>query len=344
MTHKVFANNWQIAAKSGTNKSIARFPDVCLSPPSPPAGPIPVPYPDTSLSTDLKKGSKTVKIAKKPVALSQQSFYKPSVLGNEAATKSFGASVITHQITGKTYFQAWSMDVKFEGKNVCRHIDITTSNHACNPPATPPAPSLETQSMADAIDAINNDKCPCCGKDLHSWQKDASRNAYTPIKEDDFWQKKIDQLPAGRKDIFQNIFDKMKAAKAKSRADARAGQSGCPNVHENEESGCAIYFDIPANAKSTYTSPRTGKSRQMTTAKTAKKNFEDKDKKAAVAAWNAANPGKDFTGQKLNHKTPTVAGGCNNAHNVAPESMLTQKECKDIEAWQSRMEQINNFL
>lgn len=165
MTRNVFANMWEIAAKSGMNKSIARFPDVCLSPPSPPAGPIPVPYPDTSFSTDLKEGSETVSIGDKPVALAQKSYYQPSVLGNETATRSFGASVITHQITGKTYFQAWSMDVMIEDKNVCRHIDITTSNHASYPGATPPNLSAETQAaIQTALDRLEQGLCPCCGK------------------------------------------------------------------------------------------------------------------------------------------------------------------------------------
>src|SRR5215475_1591350 len=110
MPHEVYANGQEIAGKSGANKSIARFPDVCMSPPSPPAGPLPVPYPDTAFSSDLKEGSKSVEIGGKPSALAQESYYQPSALGNEAATRSFGASVITHQITGKTAFQAWSMD------------------------------------------------------------------------------------------------------------------------------------------------------------------------------------------------------------------------------------------
>src|SRR3954469_8879400 len=106
--------------------------------------------------------------------------YKPSVLGNEAATRSFGASVVTHQITGKTYFQAWSMDVQFEGKNVCRHIDITTSNHGSTPSGTPPAPSAETQTLADAQAANDpaNPKCPCCGAPAHPWQKDETGNPF----------------------------------------------------------------------------------------------------------------------------------------------------------------------
>lgn len=130
MGNEVFANGNEIACKSGDGKVIAAFPDVCLSPPSPPAGPIPVPYPDTSFSKDMKKGSKKVKIDGKEVMLKDKSFYKTSPLGNEAATKSLGAGVVSHVITGKTYFVAWSMDVKFEGKNVDRHIDLTTSNHA----------------------------------------------------------------------------------------------------------------------------------------------------------------------------------------------------------------------
>ena len=73
MGNEVFANGNEVACKGGDGKVIAAFPDVCLSPPSPPAGPIPIPYPDTSFSKDLQKGSKTVKIDKKPIALKDQS-------------------------------------------------------------------------------------------------------------------------------------------------------------------------------------------------------------------------------------------------------------------------------
>lgn len=345
MSHNVFANQWEIAAKSGMNKSIARFPDVCLSPPSPPAGPIPVPYPDTSFSADLKEGSQTVKLGGKPTALAQQSYYKTSPLGNEAATRSFGASVVTHQITGKTCFQSWSMDVKFEGKNVCRHIDMTTSNHGSAPPATPPAPSAETQTLADAQNAVEEGKCPCCGEALHPWQKDEAGNAFTPIKEDDFWQNKINQVTNPKhQSVLQKRFDSLKAAKAQSRAYAKAGKPSCPNVHQNENSGCAMYFDAPKGAKSVYTSPRTKQARVATTAQVAKQNFEDLDKRLAVAKWEQANPGQTFKGVKMNHKTPSMAGGCNNPYNVVPETVMTDATCKEIEAWQSKLEMINDFI
>lgn len=151
MGKKVYANGMEISHKAGDGKVIAAFPDVCLSPPSPPAGPIPIPYPNSSFAKDLKEGSSTVKIGGKPLALKGQSYFKSSPLGDEAATRSFGGSVVTHTITGKTYFQAHSMDVIVEGKNVCRHLDITTSNHASDPGSTPPMPELETMAQMEAF-------------------------------------------------------------------------------------------------------------------------------------------------------------------------------------------------
>lgn len=162
---EVYANGDEIACKAGDGKVIAAFPDVCLTPPSPPAGPIPVPYPNTSFSKDMKKGSKTVMIKGKEVMLKDQSFYKTSPLGDEAATKSLGAGVITHVITGKTYFVAWSMDVKFEGKNVDRHSDSTTSNHA-SPIGNASAPFPNMSTLAKSM--LDQDICPCCHEPAHS--------------------------------------------------------------------------------------------------------------------------------------------------------------------------------
>ena len=179
MADEVYANNNEIAAKAGMNKVIASFPDVCLSPPSPPAGPIPVPYPNTSFSKDLQEGSTSVVISGKPAALAQQSYYKTSPLGDEAATQGLGANVIVHQITGKTYFQAWSFDVLIEGKNVCRHLDITTSNHASPPPGdgTPNPGTSKPATPSPSPD----DKCPCCHGDLHPNQR-PSENAPASTK------------------------------------------------------------------------------------------------------------------------------------------------------------------
>jgi hypothetical protein len=162
MSCEVYANGDELACKAGDGKVIAAFPDVCLSPPSPPAGPLPVPYADTSFCKDMQSGSKTVMIKDQEVMLKDSSFYKTSPLGDEAATNGLGAGVITHVITGKTYFVAWSMDVQFEGQNVDRHTDMTTSNHA-SPMANVNVPNPNLDAMATAKTEKATDECACCG-------------------------------------------------------------------------------------------------------------------------------------------------------------------------------------
>ena len=371
MTHDVYANMWQIAAKSGMNKSIARFPDVCLSPPSPPAGPLPIPYPDTSFSSDLKEGSDTVTVGGKPAALAQKSYYQPSTLGNEAATRSFGASVVTHQITGKTVFQAWSMDVKFEGKNVCRHIDITTSNHNCPPPATPPAPTGEAQTVAETLEALKNKKCPCCGSALHDWQKkdpkDPNSEALDPIPEDEFYAKlakpfsqKADALragtlsaavanalPAGHKDLkFGATIKDAILGKEKFYNDTvqelkklRDANPNCPNVARNKDAGCGTHFDVPSGQHD-FPVQEKGKTviKKKTYAQRCEDGFSSGLRNDSFDAWEKANPTlpKAPRGSQVNHKTPKQAGGCNNPGNTVPDPYL-KGDCAKIEELQSTL-------
>jgi hypothetical protein len=127
MGANVFANGMEIACKAGAAKVICAFPDVCLSPPSPPAGPIPIPYPITSMDSDTSDGSRTVQIGGEEVMLKSTSNYG-KCKGDEAATKSLGMGVVTHSIGGKTSFVAWSSDVKIEGDNADRNLDFTNSN------------------------------------------------------------------------------------------------------------------------------------------------------------------------------------------------------------------------
>jgi hypothetical protein len=158
----VFANKMAIAAKAGDGKLIAAFPDVCNGPPAPPTGPMPVPYPNSSFSRDLKGGTKRVKIGGKPAGV-DGSYLQTSPLGNEAATKSFGGSLLSHTISGKAYYQAYSFDVMFEGRGVARHLDLMTSNHASYPGSTPPLTEMEQMALAALADETK--LCPCCRKD-----------------------------------------------------------------------------------------------------------------------------------------------------------------------------------
>lgn len=128
MSKNVFANGREVSAGKDANASLAAMPDVCLSPPTPPAGPIPIPYPNFSKASDTNDGTRTVKIGGEQVSIKNSSNYKKSN-GDEAATKTLGMGIMSHQIQNTTYFAAWSFDVKFEGENAVRQLDMTTHNN-----------------------------------------------------------------------------------------------------------------------------------------------------------------------------------------------------------------------
>lgn len=147
MSNEVYANGREIACKAAAGKTVAAFPDTCLSPPSPPAGPMPIPYPNSAFASDTTNGSKSVQISGQEVMLKDQSTFKKST-GDEAATKSLGMGVITHQITGEVSFSSWSMDVKIEGQNVDRHLDTTLHNEQSLPAQTPPWPYVDAMAVS----------------------------------------------------------------------------------------------------------------------------------------------------------------------------------------------------
>jgi hypothetical protein len=133
MANDVFANDREISCKAADGKSVAAFPDVCFTPPETAATPIgvPIPYPNTAFAKDTTSGSKTVKISGKEVMLKDRSYFKTST-GDEAGCAA-KKGILTSVNKGKAYFTSWSMDVKFEGENVVRHLDLTTHNHASTP-------------------------------------------------------------------------------------------------------------------------------------------------------------------------------------------------------------------
>jgi hypothetical protein len=156
MANDVFANGREISCKAASGKSICAFPDVCFTPPQTPATPpgVPIPYPNTGMASDATNGSKNVKISGKEVMLKNKSYFKKSTGDEAGATPKKG--VLTSKIKGKIYFTSWSMDVKFEGQNVVRHLDLATHNHGSQPSNTPPWAYTDTMSMQ-----VNNEKDPC---------------------------------------------------------------------------------------------------------------------------------------------------------------------------------------
>jgi hypothetical protein len=82
--------------------------------------------------------------------LKNKSYFKKS-MGDEAGCAP-KKGVVTSKNMGKVYFNAWSMDVKIEGENVVRNLDITTHNHSSLPGNSPTWPYLDEAAFAPDSD------------------------------------------------------------------------------------------------------------------------------------------------------------------------------------------------
>jgi len=193
MANNVFANNMEVSCKAANGKTICAFPDVCFTPPQTPATPpgVPIPYPNTGMASDCTDGSKSVKISNQEVMLKDKSYFKKST-GDEAGSAP-KKGLINSKQGGKVYFIAWSMDVKVEGENVVRHMDMTTGNHA-SPQANAAVPTVHVDeaisSMGDKCetekkkikDNCNDEPETLCPKILGVPIKQGSNSAQKQIK------------------------------------------------------------------------------------------------------------------------------------------------------------------
>jgi uncharacterized Zn-binding protein involved in type VI secretion len=152
MSVTVGVNNLSVVHKDSGGVTIA-FPDVCKTPS--PGGPIPIPYPNIAQSSDTASGSTTVKVDGNPVCLKDSNF-KTST-GDEAG--SAGGGVASNKTKGKAEFIAYSMDVKFDGKNVARALDLMLHNDK----NTPPVPLIQGPVIALPGKVVRN--CIHCGEE-----------------------------------------------------------------------------------------------------------------------------------------------------------------------------------
>lgn len=120
-------NNRTVVHKSSGGVAI-NFPDVCKTP-APPAGPIPIPYPNIAKSSDTAKGSKSVKIDGNPIMLKDSNFSTST--GDEAGSV---GGIVSGCTKGKAEFINYSFDVKVDGKNVPRLGDMMIQNKKNTPP------------------------------------------------------------------------------------------------------------------------------------------------------------------------------------------------------------------
>jgi hypothetical protein len=136
----------------GSSGTTIAFPDVCKTPS--PAGPVPIPYPNIAKSSDSAKTAKKVKADGNPVCVKDSTFSTST--GDEAGTA--GGGVVSSKTKGKAEFVNFSFDVKIEGKNVPRAMDLMLHNDK----NTPPVPVL--QGPAVAIPGSATIECLICGK------------------------------------------------------------------------------------------------------------------------------------------------------------------------------------
>ena len=188
MSNEVYANGREVSCKAAAGKAAAAFPDTCFTPPQTPATPpgVPIPYPNTGMASDTTDGSKTVQISGQEVMLKDQSCFKKSS-GDEAGSAP-KKGVITSKNMGKVYFSAWSMDVKFEGQNVVRHLDLTTHNHASMPGNTPTWPYVDSaasgsSSKCSTQQGEEEDKCKKIRDDIQSDPKVSKRSKNKATRE-----------------------------------------------------------------------------------------------------------------------------------------------------------------
>ncbi len=148
----VGVNNRSVVHKGSGGITIA-FPDVCLTPVGPAI--VPIPYPNIAQSSDSDKASKTVKCDGNPVCLKDSNF-KTST-GDEGGGQK---GVASGKIKGKAEFVSYSMNVKVEGKNVPRAMDLMLHNDK----NTPPVPVLQ-KPIAGMV-SEEKPVCLCCNKEF----------------------------------------------------------------------------------------------------------------------------------------------------------------------------------
>jgi uncharacterized Zn-binding protein involved in type VI secretion len=364
----VFANGREISAKAQGCKVIAAFPDVCFTPPQTPATPpgVPIPYPNFGLDTDLTSGSSTVKIGGKTISLENKSHYS-KCSGDEAGCAP-KKGIITSKNTGKVYAQAWSMDVKVEGKGVARLGDIATTNHGSNTGDDPPM--VIVGAPAVGVIQVPVTTCPCCGTSpAHANQLDANGQMLQPITEAAYYQRGQNaRRPTfvadvqNMQDAIQRLQPQLDAMRARNPAiaariegnmalsqnalrdrqaalqqfddnyarlqNARNEQPPCPNLHNPPDQDCGIHFDRTG-------APPMPEPRDLGYTEQFGQDF--KREWDRVHGTNTAGMGGGHQNRN-NHMTPLNAGGCpTGTGNIIPHQALSPA-CQQLDDIQSDLQ------
>lgn len=158
MIATTIVNGLTVVHKASDGVATASAPDVCKTPPQP----LPVPYPNIALSSDLADGTTTVFVDGQSVAVKDCVFSTSS--GDEPGTV---GGVVSGVNKGKAKFTNYSMDVMFEGRNVARLSDPMSMNG--NQANTATAAEIQGNlqgELGDVFDVLCKAFCWCdAGKD-----------------------------------------------------------------------------------------------------------------------------------------------------------------------------------
>ena len=116
-------NNLTLCHKGSNGISTATIPDVCKTPS--PGGPVPIPYPNIAMSSDLMKGTTTIKADGGMMCANFGSEFFKSTGDEPGTVGGVASSTFIKEATWITF----SFDVKLEGKGACRLTDKMFMNH-----------------------------------------------------------------------------------------------------------------------------------------------------------------------------------------------------------------------
>jgi hypothetical protein len=143
MSVTVSANNRTVVHQSSMGMAQI-FPDPCKTPT--PGGPVPVPYPNIALSKDTTQGTTTVKCDGNPINVKGSEFAISQ--GDEPGTL---LGVISNRVKGEAHWIQYSFNVKADGKNVCRLLDLMRLNGGSSE-NTPPTPCTQSPNPGTGAD------------------------------------------------------------------------------------------------------------------------------------------------------------------------------------------------
>lgn len=160
-------NNLSLCHLGSNGVSMATIPDVCNTPT--PAGPVPIPYPNIALSSNLAQGTTTITADGGNMCANYGSEFATST-GDEPGTV---GGIISATFMMEATWITYSFDVKLEGKGACRLTDKMFHNHQNTVNM-----AGEIQPPLTALKLL--DKCMQCDAAVAVYEKAAKANGGTP--------------------------------------------------------------------------------------------------------------------------------------------------------------------